>query len=153
MLEKKTHYILLLICGDNMKKGFTLIEILAVIAILAIIATLAIMNITSLFRESKEKAFITQAQLVYNFASDEYASKKLLPNSDINTSFCNIVGNEISMTVSSNVKYIIKFTNDKISSFRITDGVFSYKIKSFSEISATDSNFKKENIDAINSCD
>lgn len=139
-----------------MKKGFTLIEILAVIAILSIIATLAIINITGLFRESKEKAFITQAQMVYSFANDEYTSKKLIPNSDNIVLFCNIGGNEISMTVSSNVKYVIKFTNDKISSFKITDGVFSYvndNIKSSSEISATDSHFKKENIDAINSCD
>lgn len=139
-----------------MKKGFTLIEILAVIAILGIIATLAIVNITDLFRESKEKAFITQAQMVYNFANDEYASKKLLPNSDDSTSFCNIGGTELSLTVSDNVKYVVKFTNNEISSFKITDGVFSYvngNIKSSSEISADDSHFKKENIDAINSCD
>ena len=44
------------------KKGFTLVELLAVIAILAILIILALPNIMSLFNNAKENAFITETK-------------------------------------------------------------------------------------------
>ena len=44
----------------------------------------------------------------------------------------------------------------EISSFKITDGTFSYvndSITSVDDISIKDTHFKKKNIDAVNSCD
>ena len=54
-----------------MKKGFTLVELLAVIAILAILIILALPNVLGLFMSSKESAFVTEAQNVYKVAQEE----------------------------------------------------------------------------------
>ena len=46
------------------KKGFTLVELLAVIAILAILILLVTPNILKMFNEGKESIFVQQAQRV-----------------------------------------------------------------------------------------
>lgn len=140
-----------------MKKGFTLIELLAVIAVLGILVVLAITNVTSFFTSSKEKSFVIQAQTIYKKAYDDYVTNKLSFNIENINTFCNIDnGKVLNITVASNVKYVVKFTDDKISSFKITDGTFSYvndSITSVDDISIKDTHFKKKNIDAVNSCD
>ena len=46
------------------KKGFTLVELLAVIAILAVILLLIVPNIVDMFNNGKKDAFIRQVQSV-----------------------------------------------------------------------------------------
>ena len=41
------------------KKGFTLVELLAVIAILALIVIIALPNVFSMFNEAKKDTFLT----------------------------------------------------------------------------------------------
>ena len=54
------------------KKGFTLVELLAVIAILAILVIIALPNVMKMFTGAKEKTFITEVQSLYRGAEREY---------------------------------------------------------------------------------
>ena len=54
------------------KKGFTLVELLAVIAILAILVIIALPNVLGMFNSAKEDTFITQARDVVTTAQSRY---------------------------------------------------------------------------------
>ena len=54
------------------KKGFTLVELLAVIAILAILILLVAPNILKMFNEGKESIFVQQAQRVMDSSNNKY---------------------------------------------------------------------------------
>ena len=64
------------------KKGFTLVELLAVIAIIAIISVLAVPNIVGIADNSKKeqivsdaKAMVSKARYMYKFKDSKYSSK------------------------------------------------------------------------------
>ena len=59
------------------KKGFTLVELLAVIAILAVIVIIAVPNIVRLFTESKKGTFVTEVQTVYNETVKKYINSSM----------------------------------------------------------------------------
>ena len=48
-----------------MKKGFTLVELLAVIAILAILVIIALPNVMKMFRDAKKNSFTTEIKEVF----------------------------------------------------------------------------------------
>ena len=54
------------------KKGFTLVELLAVIAILAILVILALPNVLGMFNDAKKSTFITEAQTIYKQAETDF---------------------------------------------------------------------------------
>lgn len=54
------------------KKGFTLVELLAVIAILAILVIIALPNVLNLFNDAKKNSFQTEVQTIYNTAQQEF---------------------------------------------------------------------------------
>lgn len=56
------------------KKGFTLVELLAVIAILAILVIIALPNILNLFNEAKQNTFITEVRTVYKTAQQKFVT-------------------------------------------------------------------------------
>ncbi|NLC97314.1 MAG: prepilin-type N-terminal cleavage/methylation domain-containing protein, partial [Erysipelotrichaceae bacterium] len=45
-----------------MKKGFTLVELLAVIAILAILIIIALPNVLEMFNNAKKDVFVTEVK-------------------------------------------------------------------------------------------
>ena len=51
------------------KKGFTLVELLAVIAILAILVIVAMPNVLGMFNQAKSSTFVTEVQEYLNAAS------------------------------------------------------------------------------------
>lgn len=59
------------------KKGFTLVELLAVIAILAILILLVTPNILKMFNEGKESVFVQQAQRVMEASNTKFMSVSL----------------------------------------------------------------------------
>lgn len=59
------------------KKGFTLVELLAVIAILAILMLLVTPNILNMFADGKKSSFITNVQSVYKSANTKFVSESL----------------------------------------------------------------------------
>jgi prepilin-type N-terminal cleavage/methylation domain-containing protein len=58
------------------KKGFTLIEMMAVIAILGILVIMVVPNVLKSYRDSKKVAFIDEAKVVYTKATDAYVMGK-----------------------------------------------------------------------------
>lgn len=64
------------------KKGFTLVELLAVIAILAILVIIALPNVMNLFKTAKRNAFETQVRKVA-----QVSKQKLLTTSNSQKTF------------------------------------------------------------------
>lgn len=62
------------------KKGFTLVELLAVIAILAILVVIALPNVLSMFNSAKKDLFLTEARNLYKESANKYISDFMHPN-------------------------------------------------------------------------
>ena len=59
------------------KKGFTLVELLAVIAILAILVIVAMPNVLGMFNQSKANTFVTEVQEYMNVATTSFMQNAL----------------------------------------------------------------------------
>ena len=59
------------------KKGFTLVELLAVIAILAILVIIALPNVLGMFNSAKKNTFVTELQSIYDTASTQFVSDSM----------------------------------------------------------------------------
>ena len=59
------------------RKGFTLVELLAVIAILAILVIIALPNVLKMFNDAKKNSFLTEAKTVYSEAGKKYISDNI----------------------------------------------------------------------------
>ena len=59
------------------KKGFTLVELLAVIAILAILVIIALPNVMGMFNNAKKSSFETEVKNIIKYAGTEWMSKSL----------------------------------------------------------------------------
>ena len=62
------------------KKGFTLVELLAVIAILAILVIIALPNVLSMFNSAKKDTFLTEAKTIYKEIAKKYISETMRGN-------------------------------------------------------------------------
>ena len=121
------------------KKGFTLVELLAVIAILAILVIIALPNVLKMFNDSKKNSFLTEAKTIYSEVSKKYISESMKGNkltyvsSEDNTKldmtgkklqYCvllNADGSVKSMKV-LNGEWIVELPdNKKITDLKITD--------------------------------
>ncbi len=99
-----------------MKKGFTLVELLAVIAILAILIILALPNVLGLFMSSKESTFITEAQNVYKVAEEERLIDSMNGSGEV--SYSSRGSNPLTNLNKSDLGYYVKFdSNGKITHF------------------------------------
>ena len=59
------------------KKGFTLVELLAVIAILAILVIIALPNVLGMFNSAKKNTFVTEVQSIYKEAQTDFINDNL----------------------------------------------------------------------------
>ena len=62
------------------KKGFTLVELLAVIAILAILVIIALPNILKMFNNAKKDIFLTEAKNIYKEVTKKYINETMRGN-------------------------------------------------------------------------
>ena len=62
------------------KKGFTLVELLAVVAILAILVILVMPNVLESFNHSKQETFITQVKSLLNLSTQTFISETVKGN-------------------------------------------------------------------------
>ena len=94
------------------KKGFTLVELLAVIAILAILVIIALPNIMSMFNEAKKSTFTTELKNIYRGAEQAYV-KDAFKNSGTKVySKCKSgCTNELDMNVRDDLEYYIEINS------------------------------------------
>ena len=64
------------------KKGFTLVELLAVIAILAILVIIALPNVINMYTKAQKEAFLTETKKIYSEAEKKYISSSISVNSN-----------------------------------------------------------------------
>ena len=119
------------------KKGFTLVELLAVIAILAILVIIALPNVLSMYNEARKNTFITEVRDYYKAGEQNF-----LLNSGkavVYTSLTGVTGSKtIEMTGNKNMQYYITFdANGKCTKLLATNG--TYKI----EATATEINIEQ----------
>ena len=84
------------------KKGFTLVELLAVIAILSILVVLVVPNVLRMYRKAKKDTFTTQARTVFNTIMkqnflDQSNQPKLLKTGDVDITG----GSELEYSIST----------------------------------------------------
>ena len=103
------------------KKGFTLVELLAVIAILAILVIIALPNVLSMFNSAKKDMFLTEAKNIYKEVSKKYISETMKGNK---VNKISNDSNKLDME-SSNLKYNISL-DDKgnVKKFQVSDGTY-----------------------------
>ena len=65
------------------KKGFTLVELLAVIAILALLIIIALPNIMSLFNSSKKESFTTEIKTIARAAEQQWMNDSMFETNDM----------------------------------------------------------------------
>ena len=139
------------------KKGFTLVELLAVIAILAILVIIALPNVLEMYRSARKNTFTREVASVYDAAHTKY--------------FLNAFGGTTSEKVYSNLtctgcekldlqggneafQYcIVVTTSGEVKKFDVVNGAYKYtwpatggaNIKDVKEISSSnvDDNFTK----------
>ena len=114
------------------KKGFTLVELLAVIAILAILVIIALPNVMSMFNQAKENSFTTEIKEIYKQAQQQWISDSMLTTDDMTYYRTNGVssgtnGKKIDLTGRTELDYYIVINKaGKVEEYYATDGSYQY---------------------------
>ena len=101
------------------KKGFTLVELLAVIAILALLVIIALPNVLSMFNNAKKDLFLTEAKNVFKESTRKYISDNM-HNSNEGNIYCKSETdskNPLDMDIGNTYYYIEKDNTGKTIKF------------------------------------
>jgi len=125
------------------RKGFTLVELLAVIAILAILVIMALPAVLRMYRQSRINNFQNEVRSTYRTAQNQFLADSMLLESGQNIVYTNgscsstTSGDAtngadevktLDMTGNSNFKYLIDMTvSGQVQKVRATNGTYSYK--------------------------
>lgn len=115
------------------KKGFTLVELLAVIAILAILVIIALPNVLNMFNQAKKDTFLTEAKTIYKEVTKKYITENMKGNKVNNISNSN---NKLDLD-SNNLDYNIKLdSKGNIKNFQVSNDTYclSGKFKNLNEL-------------------
>lgn len=111
------------------KKGFTLVELIAVIALLSIIMLLIVPNVANYLNSSKKTLFYDNVINMFKSATTTF----MYQDDPTNTTFSNN-GVKLDVDVESEYVYTIKVNNyGEVISIDVNNGVYSYN-KSSSDI-------------------
>ncbi len=113
------------------KKGFTLVELLAVIAILAILVIIALPNIMSLFNEAKKNSFTTELKDLFKTAENQWMTDSMIETNQMSygryTSALTCANKELSLSGRTQLSYGITVDKaGKIIDFVATDGTYYF---------------------------
>lgn len=118
----------------NNKKGFTLIELLAVIIILSVLMLISVPGILKLMDNSKKNAFVTQSQMIYKAATEQFVLDSVDKASHNGVTYCkDIAGttngvSKLDLSGSDKVYYKIQMDSEgKILSYHISNTIYSVK--------------------------
>ena len=134
------------------KKGFTLVELLAVIAILAILVIIALPNVLKMFNNAKKNTFLTEVKTMYNNAANKYITERIKGkkldyiSSDDDT--------KLDMTGKDLQYYILLNDDGSVNSMKVYDGNYYFELNegekitdvTTDDIEEKDSSFKYENV-------
>ena len=131
------------------KKGFTLVELLAVIAILAILVIIALPNVMGMFNSAKKSSFETEIKEMIKGAQNQFLTDQFgTGQSQTTYASSGATGTKKieSMNVRAGLKYEIKMdTAGKITSAKFSDGSYWYSSGTVTDLSVediSDSNIK-----------
>ena len=108
------------------KKGFTLVELLAVIAILAILVIMALPAVLRMFTQARKDSFTNEVNTVIRTARQQY-----LLSGGTDTEWSNAEGStkSLDLTGNSQLRYYVKMNNEgKITKLQVTNGDFQYNV-------------------------
>ncbi len=108
------------------KKGFTLVELLAVIAILAILVIMALPAVLRMFNSARKDSFTNEVNTVIRTARQQY-----LLSGGTDTRWSNIEGStkSLDLTGNSNLIYYVQMNSGgKITKLQVTNGDYQYNI-------------------------
>jgi prepilin-type N-terminal cleavage/methylation domain-containing protein len=127
------------------KKGFTLVELLAVIAILAILVIVAMPNVLGMFNQAKYNTFVTEVQSYMDAAKTGFVSAALTkPAQSITFSSIDAdTTNDLSMSGNKNY-YVVMDRFGKYERVVIWDTNYCYDSKTAASQTQTD--IKKEKV-------
>ena len=106
------------------KKGFTLVELLAVIAILAILVIIALPNVLSMYRQARMNSFTNEVNNILKVTRQQYfldgATGQTYTNVGDDT-------NELDLSGGANIQYYVE-TNAQgdITKIQVTNGTYQY---------------------------
>ena len=106
------------------KKGFTLVELLAVIAILAILVIIALPNVLEMFNRAKKELFLTEAKTIFKETSKKYINESMKGNKITK------ISNDINkLDIDNNdIKYNIKLDNKgNVTNFNVSNDEYCIK--------------------------
>ena len=122
------------------KKGFTLVELLAVIAILAILVIIALPNVIKLYNNAKKNTFLTEVKTIYKEAATKYITESIKNkklsyinsnnkysldlDAPLDLQYCinlDNLGNVLNMSVMNNNYYIEYTESNNISNYELKD--------------------------------
>ena len=133
------------------KKGFTLVELLAVIAILAILVIIALPNVLKMYNTSKKNIFLVEAKEVYGEVSKKYISENLKGNK---LSYVNSEDNTKLEMTGNELKYCIQVDGKgKITAMKIGNNNYYLFYDGSKDISKLDLNDVYDGKYVQNKCD
>ncbi len=112
------------------KKGFTLVELLAVIAILAILVIIALPNIMSLFNQAKQNSFENELKQIFKEAEQEWMKDSMFDTESIvyarnKSEKCT---KELSLSGREEIEYYIEVDKaGNVIKYFATDGTYQYE--------------------------
>ncbi len=124
------------------KKGFTLVELLAVIAILAILVIMALPAVLRMFNSARKDSFTNEVNTVLRTARQEY-----LLSGGTKTTWSNASGstNTLSLTGNSRLIYYVKMNSEgKITKLQVSNGDYQYNVTNNAGIDIAESSSVQE---------
>ena len=111
------------------KRGFTLVELLAVIAILAVLVIIALPNVMGLFNNIKKESFTTEAKNIISAGEQKWMADNI--NNPGEKTYCRPIGSDcddaLDLTGRDNINYYIKYdTRGNVVEYYIEDEVYQY---------------------------
>ena len=120
------------------RKGFTLVELLAVIAILAILVIIALPNVISMYNRAQKQTFLTEAKKVYSEAEKKYLTNAI---SGKNTKIINSEdSSKLDMTGKKLQYCVVLNSSGKVTDMKVSNGkwVASLKGKTIEDLTIDD---------------
>lgn len=120
----------------NSKKGFTLVELLAVIVVLAIIMIIAVPSVLNSMATAKKNSFVIEARKAINLTMQTKQTEDLLNQ---NTSKTCYTLSEIGLEAGGRYHGYVQYDSTaKAYKVTMSDGTYSVTAKTSSELNSTD---------------